>query len=913
MTIVKRGLPQVAKDVKRVEENTSKDKQKNVKSVQKVTSPNNSQEYRPKKLSAKKGKASDKLSSGGSARVKKKGIVQNKNSPSTSLKGTPTKRVSIDNGTNKKNIINNNDNNNNYRKTPDGKTNRTASNEGRKEDLKRIAKSEREKFSKEKLQNYVNYITTKIMKDRPSEGVAKLKIDNSFTPTKLFGTLGYYQSKLNEINKNTITVRPVSDSPVTDVQQDRNKLGVKASAKKITSKHSKHSERKGSFLKKDHHKAPSKINVRELIQSSASNKPVINLPFEKVDQQLKPKSSVAKYLSSQSSSHRSSKTRTPIKVGSFTVNLSLQERTSSRYKRLKYQTGEELLKFYKNYFFYHDCRDRVDKAIKDRKTFTVCGNFWSVRKALIARGWVEKIHYAYAHPDRDMMKKLLGQSLNDLIEGVSDKSYGPLYKRVIMSKMLSRHQVDLFWDYGCDPYKLNPDSVKLTIINHIRRGYCSYSSKEGLCEIMKKAHWYHFPGISNLRHPRSYTLTDNGDPEEFIRDFRVTAAISMLKWIAATTDSSSGKVISEAGKVPVKYFHFAINECERHVQKIKHDDIDDEIPEPNECEWNGFLENYYRCVHIGNHFKKGEEETEQSMIHKAKIMINKLKRYCSYIDMDGYMNIWILKPTAGSRGIGIHICRTLSYVLRVVSERKTVKYVIQKYIERPLLIYNTKFDIRQWFLISCTNPLTIWMYKMCYLRFSSQTYNLRKLHESIHLTNNSVQCKYRNVNRDPALPDHNMWDSNRFKTYLETIGYPNAYDAIIYPGMKQCITASILIHQENINTRRNCFELYGADFMLTEDFQPWLIEINSRPALYASTPVTGRMCPQVLEDVVKVIIDYPCNPKANTGHFDLAYKEQLTSLPSVDTSSLVIRGEPLSPSYFVSPSTSATTGAAASS
>lgn len=50
------------------------------------------------------------------------------------------------------------------------------------------------------------------------------------------------------------------------------------------------------------------------------------------------------------------------------------------------------------------------------------------------------------------------------------------------------------------------------------------------------------------------------------------------------------------------------------------------------------------------------------------------------MDMDGYMNIWILKPTAGSRGIGIHICRTLAYVLRIVSERKTYKYIIQKYI-----------------------------------------------------------------------------------------------------------------------------------------------------------------------------------------------------------------------------------------
>lgn len=82
-------------------------------------------------------------------------------------------------------------------------------------------------------------------------------------------------------------------------------------------------------------------------------------------------------------------------------------------------------------------------------------------------------------------------------------------------------------------------------------------------------------------------------------------------------------------------------------------------------------------------------------------------------------------------------------------------------------------------------------------------------------------------------------------------GHANVWDELIYPGMKQGLVGSLLASQEAMDRRKNSFELYGADFMIMEDFSVWLIEINSHPDMSYSTSVTTRLCRQVMEDTIK--------------------------------------------------------------
>ena len=70
-------------------------------------------------------------------------------------------------------------------------------------------------------------------------------------------------------------------------------------------------------------------------------------------------------------------------------------------------------------------------------------------------------------------------------------------------------------------------------------------------------------------------------------------------------------------------------------------------------------------------------------------------------------------------------------------------FIIQKYIEKPLLYKSRKFDIRHYLLMTCFNGMIkAYWYPEGYIRTSSSIFTLkRNTNLNIHLTNDAVQKK----------------------------------------------------------------------------------------------------------------------------------------------------------------------------
>ena len=206
------------------------------------------------------------------------------------------------------------------------------------------------------------------------------------------------------------------------------------------------------------------------------------------------------------------------------------------------------------------------------------------------------------------------------------------------------------------------------------------------------------------------------------------------------------------------------------------------------------------------------------------------------------------------------------------------KIIIQKYIERPLLYKKRKCDIRIWVLL--TQIMNVYVFKEGHLKTCSVEYDLYSKNLFSHITNYSFQkynINFQKFEKGNEVPFHEFQkfiDENYpEKNYKLNIDLMEKIKEIIY------ITMRSVRDKINKNNRNYQFEIFGYDFMLDENFNVFLIEINTNPGLEESSPWIKVIVPRMLDDALRLTLDQLFEPKYD---FNLNYKKPKNLVKSFD-------------------------------
>lgn len=202
---------------------------------------------------------------------------------------------------------------------------------------------------------------------------------------------------------------------------------------------------------------------------------------------------------------------------------------------------------------------------------------------------------------------------------------------------------------------------------------------------------------------------------------------------------------------------------------------------------------------------------------------------------------WIVKPPAMARGTGIKVVNKWNQI------PKTRPLIVQRYIARPHLINNTKYDLRIYVLMTSLNPLRIYLYDEGLVRFASNVYNTDSSSLAdvfMHLTNYSINKNSTTYipNEDSEVRQGHKWTLGSLWQYFAEVGIDHkpVWDRIKDMVIKTIISAEnsmTPLNRANMSSHYCGYELFGFDVLLDADLKPWLIEVNISPSLHSSSPL----------------------------------------------------------------------------
>lgn len=246
---------------------------------------------------------------------------------------------------------------------------------------------------------------------------------------------------------------------------------------------------------------------------------------------------------------------------------------------------------------------------------------------------------------------------------------------------------------------------------------------------------------------------------------------------------------------------------------------------------------------------------------------------------------FIWKPARGSCGRGIVISRGgLSHeaewtkVMAEISAQASdpqlhpmlrslmSSFVVQEYIENPLIVGGRKLDLRLYVAVTSFDPLVVYLHEKGLVRFAAREYGKGDdvAHRFAHLTNYSLGRKLEKPQEEGGEPVSLdlKWQLGKFQATMDATygaGHPtHSYNALM-AETKRVIVETLLAskphiaaatEEKNFGKYRSSFvEIFGFDIMFDDSGKAWLVEVNTLPSLESSSAMDYDTKSQVVTDL----------------------------------------------------------------
>ncbi|KAH3662448.1 hypothetical protein OGAPHI_005700 [Ogataea philodendri] len=217
-------------------------------------------------------------------------------------------------------------------------------------------------------------------------------------------------------------------------------------------------------------------------------------------------------------------------------------------------------------------------------------------------------------------------------------------------------------------------------------------------------------------------------------------------------------------------------------------------------------------------------------------------------------NTYILKPSMSDKGQGIRVFQTIDQLQEIFNSFEESEenedenavitsqlrhFIVQRYIANPLLLKeyeNRKFHIRTYVL--CVGKLKVFVYQRMLMLFSEHPYHNDYTNIEGHLTNTCLQG-----------------DTDKLVVVeLAASVLPEASKITIRESINSIVSELFkAASNEKINFQPlpNCFEIFGVDFVVDDQLNVSLLEVNSYPDFKQTGDDLKGLVDELLDGVVQ--------------------------------------------------------------